>query len=149
MKEIKKEDYSLDFGITAFLKNGKKTNHLYCKSFNPEDAQEKILYFKNTVVVKGKVPERIGITIKDSDSELIKPFITKNGTRIFSTWKRIVVEVVEIRDREFKAVKIFKISRVKDGATTKVKVESGFKTYLEKSFSQGVFTEKLNQALSA
>lgn len=149
MKEIKKEDYSLDFGITAFLKNGKKRNHLYCKSFNPEGVQEKILYFKNTVVVKGKVPERIGITMKDSDNEPIEPFITKNGTRIFSTWKRIVVEVVEIRDREFKAVKIFKISRVKDGTITKVKVQSGFKTYLEKSFSQGVFTEKLNQALSA
>jgi len=149
MKEIKKEDYSLDFGITAFLRNGKKTNHLYCKSFNPEDAQEKILYFKNTVVVKGKVPEKIEITIKDSDNEPIKPFITKNGTRIFSTWKKIVVEVVEVGDKQFKTVKIFKISRVKDGVITKVKVQGGFKTYLEKSFSQGMFGEILNQALSA
>ena len=145
MKETKK-DYSLDFGITAFLRNGKTVNHLYCKSLNPKDAQEKILYFKNTVVVEGKVPEETEIIIKDSDNELIKPFITKNGTRIFSTWKKIVVE---IKDEQFKTAKIFKISRVKKDATTKVKVQKSFKTYLEESPSKGIFAEMLNKALSA
>lgn len=146
MEKTKKEDYSLDFGITAFLGNGKKVNHLYCKSFNPEDAQEKILYFKNTVIVEGEVPEETEIIIKDFDNELIEPFITKDGTRIFSSWKKIIVEV---KDKQFKTVKIFKISRVKKDATTKVKVQGDFKTYLEESLSQGIFAEKLNEALSA
>lgn len=142
------EKFSLEFGLTALIKIGRRKIYVPCKkneddTWTPGETSGKILRFFNTATIEGSPKKHIKITIKDRNGTL-EPFI-KNGLKKFSSKEVITVEVENLKSE---AADIFKVFRTKNGKGKKLHVIRDYKSYTG-TLNWGIFPEKLKAAIAS
>lgn len=122
----------MEVSLVACVQHNGGKKYFPCHHWNPEKEPYQILYFLNSVTIKGNLGQEFKISVKDRNG-IFKPFFEKNNLKKFSSRNVIAVEIENLR---YRTTKIFTIFRTDDNGIKTINVKSQYKTYLGNQSSE-------------